>query len=258
VWVLCGTRLYCVDGGNRDGWKRPVRTAEPTPRLAPVVKKPAIKGIYGKLLAAYGPQDWWPAEEPFEVIVGAILTQSTSWRNAALAIDCLKTAGAMTPPALRALSHEELARLVYSSGYYNAKADKLRAVAVWLGETYADDIGAMSAAETAVLRRQLLGVHGIGEETADSIILYAANQPTFVIDAYSRRILGRLGLTPRGDSYHAYQLLFMESLPADAALFNEYHALLVRHGKDVCRPRPLCGGCCLRGGCRFSEVNQEE
>ncbi len=225
-----------------------------------------LGGVYRDLLECYGPQHWWPAEEPFEVMVGAVLTQSTSWRNAEMAIDRLKAAGVMTPEALRSLPLARLASLVYSSGYYNAKARKLQALAVWLGEEYRDDIGRLSAVATTILRRQLLAVHGIGDETADSIILYAANQPVFVIDAYTRRIFGRLceqgggfAMLPEGDSYPAYQLLFMENLPRDAALFNEYHALLVRHGKDVCCKQPRCGQCCLRRvHCRFNDSNQEE
>lgn len=226
----------------------------------------ALESVYQTLLDAYGPQAWWPAGEPFEVMVGAVLTQSTSWRNAELAINRLKTAGAMTPEALRSLPLSRLASLIHSSGYYNAKARKLQALAVWLGEEYRDDIARLSQTETSRLRGQLLAVHGIGEETADSIILYAANQPVFVIDAYTRRILDRLGarsdsfaLTPEGDSYHAYQLLFMSNLPQDAALFNEYHALLVRHGKNVCRKDPRCRQCCLRGSrCHFGNRDQEE
>ena len=232
--------------------------------------QPALEGVYRDMLAAYGPQHWWPAEEPFEVMVGAVLTQSTSWHNVELTIDRLKAAAVLTPEALRNLPLSRLASLVYSSGYYNAKARKLRALAVWFGEEYRDDIGRLSSTETSLLRRQLLAVHGIGEETADSIILYAANQPVFVIDAYTRRIFGRIFAhpggrsdrsvpSPEGDSYPAHQLLFMEGLPRDTALFNEYHALLVRHGKDVCRKDPQCWQCCLRGShCRFNDNNQEE
>ncbi len=232
--------------------------------------QPVLEGVYRDMLAAYGPQHWWPAEEPFEVMVGAVLTQSTSWHNAELAIDRLKAAAILTPEALRSLPLSRLASLVYSSGYYNAKARKLQALAVWFGEEYRDDIARLSSTETGALRRQLLTIHGIGEETADSIILYAANQPVFVIDAYTRRIFGRIFahldgrsdrsvLSPGSDSYPAYQLLFMEGLPCDATLFNEYHALLVRHGKDICRKDPLCWQCCLRGShCRFNDNSLEE
>ena len=207
--------------------------------------------IYRKLMARYGPQHWWPAPEPFEVIVGAILTQSAAWSNVEKAITSLKTAGALNPQALRQLPHDEVARLIYSSGYYNAKTQKLKSFARWLGENYNDDLDKLFAGSIDHLRRQLLSVHGIGYETADSIILYAANKPIFVIDAYTRRIINRIGLAPNNDSYTAYQALFMSNLPPDVKLFNEYHALLVCLAKNICRPHPLCRQCCLSDICRF-------
>ena len=207
--------------------------------------KEILLNIYQRLLAHYGPQHWWPAQEPFEVIVGAILTQSAAWINVEKAIGNLKAAGALSPSALRRLPHSEIARLIYSSGYYNAKAKKLKAFAQWLGETYHDDLEKMSDTNINELRQKLLAIYGIGEETADSIILYAANQPIFVIDAYTRRIISRTGLAPESNRYAAYQTLFMSNLPADARLFNEYHALLVCLAKHVCQPCPLCPQCCL-------------
>jgi endonuclease-3 related protein len=201
--------------------------------------------IYQRLLEQYGAQHWWPAQEPFEVIVGAILTQSAAWTNVEKAINNLKVAGALTPESLRRLSQSELAVLIYPCGYYNTKAMKLKAFAQWFGEQYDNDLDKLFVNNTGHLRQQLLAVYGIGEETADSIILYAANKPTFVIDAYTRRIISRLGLAPHNNVYSAYQALFMSNIPADARLFNEYHALLVRLGKDVCRTRPLCQQCCL-------------
>ncbi len=207
--------------------------------------------IYHHLLASYGPQHWWPAEEPFEVMVGAILTQSAAWRNVEKAIASLKKAGVLSPTGLRALSLSEIAALIHSCGYYNAKARKLKSLAHWLGESYKDDLGKLFAQSTDELRRQLLSVYGIGPETADSIILYAANQPIFIIDTYTRRIISRIGLALEKQSYQAYQSLFMSNLPAEPKLFNEYHALLVRLGKDVCRKQPLCRQCCLRHLCQF-------
>jgi len=201
--------------------------------------------VYQRLSNRYGPQYWWPAREPFEVIVGAILTQSAAWKNVEKALNSLRQAGVLTPRALRELSHPELARLIYSSGYFNAKARKLQAFANWLGERYHDNLDALCAGDIESLRQQLLGIHGIGEETADSIILYVGHKPVFVIDAYTRRILQRIGIAPAGNRYAACQRLFMSHLPADAVLFNEYHALLVRLGKETCRPRPLCRNCCL-------------
>jgi endonuclease-3 related protein len=204
-----------------------------------------LLNIYQRLLDQYGPQHWWPAQEPFEVIVGAILTQSAAWTNVEKAIANLKVAGKLSPEALRKTPDSELARLVYPCGYYNTKARKLKAFAQWFGEQYDDDLDKLFANNTGHLRQELLAVYGIGEETADSIILYAANKPTFVIDAYTRRIIGRLGLAPHSNTYSSFQAFFMTNLPADTGLFNEYHALFVRLGKDVCRTRPLCQQCCL-------------
>jgi len=207
--------------------------------------------IYRRLIAHYGPQHWWPAQEPFEVMVGAILTQSAAWRNVEKAIANLKIARALSPEALRCLSLSEVAALIYPCGYYNAKALKLKSLASWLGKYYDDDLNKLFSCNTTHLHQQLLSIHGIGQETADSIILYAANKPVFVIDAYTRRIINHIGLAPASNSYIAYQALFMDNLPSDAGLFNEYHALLVCLAKDVCRRHPLCQQCCLNGICRF-------
>ncbi len=205
--------------------------------------------IYDCLLGCYGPQHWWPGEGPFEVIIGAILTQSAAWGNVEKAIANLKAAGVLSPSALRQLPLPELSRLIFPSGYYNAKAVKIKAFVERLGERYSDDLGRLFAFDIARLRSELLSIHGIGDETADSIILYAARKPIFVIDAYTRRILRRLGLGPGRDSYAAFQAIFMENLPHDEALFNEYHALLVRHGKETCRRAPICSRCCLGACC---------
>jgi len=209
----------------------------------------ALLDIYQRLLAHFGPQHWWPAEESFEVIVGAILTQSAAWVNVEKAIANLRAAKALSPGTLRQLSLSKLATLVHPCGYYNAKAFKLKSFAFWLGNHYDDDLGRLFASKTADLRQQLLSIHGIGQETADSIILYAANKPIFVIDAYTRRIIKRIGLAPDKNSYAAYQAFFMKHLPPDTGLFNEYHALLVCQGKNVCRRHPLCQQCCLNDIC---------
>jgi len=165
------------------------------------------------------------------------------------AIANLKDAGALSAQALRDLPDTELARLVYPSGYYNAKARKLKALADWLGREYGDSLDKLFSQDTAALRAKLLEVHGIGEETADSILLYAGGHPVFVIDAYTRRTIDRLGLTPAAKNYTGYQKLFTDNLPADAAVFNEYHALLVTLGKEACRKKPLCLNCCLNPIC---------
>ena len=215
----------------------------------------ALLNIYRRLLARFGPQHWWPAQEPFEVIVGAILTQSAAWGNVEKAIANLRVAKALSPRTLRQLSLSKLAKLVHPCGYYNAKAFKLKSFALWLGNHYDDDLDRLFASNTDDLRQQLLSIHGIGQETADSILLYAANKPIFVIDAYTRRIINRIGLAPEKDSYAAYQAWFMEHLSPDAGLFNEYHALLVCQGKNVCRRRPLCPQCCLNDICQFYATN---
>ncbi len=208
-----------------------------------------LKSIYRQLLDTYGPQNWWPAEEPFEVMVGAILTQSAAWRNVEKAIANLKTAKVLSPQALRLLSLSEIATFIRPCIYYNAKAHKLKALVNWLGEYCQDNLSGLFTGSGDQLRRQLLSVWGIGEETADSILLYAGNKPFFVIDAYTRRIINRIGLAPDSNNYSAFQSLFMSNLPADTALFNEYHALLVCLGKDVCRKQPFCLRCCLKSVC---------
>ena len=183
-------------------------------------------------------------------MVGAILTQNTAWVNVEKALSNLKGAGALNPRALRQLSHQELAALIRPSGYYQAKASKLKALAEFVG-AYGDDLARLFSEATPNLREKLLNVHGIGEETADSILLYAARRPVFVVDAYTRRIFSRLGLGPGGDSYRRWQGFFMESLPLQEGLFNEYHALLVRHGKELCRKKPRCPACPVKDLCAF-------
>ncbi len=208
-----------------------------------------LTDIYQRLYDRYGPQCWWPADEPFEVIVGAILTQSTSWVNVEKAIVNLKEAGVLSPVALRRIPTEELAEIIRPSGYYNVKARKLQSFVERLGD-YDDSLEKMFAPDVPRLRSELLSIYGVGEETADSIILYAAGKPIFVIDAYTHRIMDRLGLNADYGNYAALQTFFMKNLPPDEKLFNEYHALFVRHGKEVCRKSsPSCDSCCLRNIC---------
>jgi endonuclease-3 related protein len=206
---------------------------------------------YRLLFARYGPQHWWPADTAFEVMVGAILTQSAAWGNVEKAISNLKQAEALTPVSLRQLPIDELAKLIYPSGYYKAKALKLKKFVERLEEAYQDSLDKLFSLDIPQLRNELLSIHGVGPETADSIILYAAHKPTFVIDAYTRRIISRLGLSPQRDDYATFQALFMDNLPADKKLFNEYHALFVRHGKESCKKAPLCDHCCLKGLCLY-------
>ncbi len=215
--------------------------------------------VYRHLYDTYGPQHWWPGETPFEVCIGAILTQAASWGNVEKGLANLKNAGVFSARALRETPQEDLARLLYPCGYYNAKARKVKAFVEHLGARYGDDLGAFLARPAEALRDELLGIHGIGEETADDIVLYAAGQPSFVVDAYTRRLLARLGLADETWAYGRLRALFMDALPRDAALFNEYHALIVRHGKERCRKRePLCGGCPVFSVCPFGTARLKD
>lgn len=208
--------------------------------------------VYRRLLATHGPQGWWPAENRFEVIAGAILTQSTAWTNVEKALASMRAAGCWSFEALASIPEPELADVIRSSGYYNAKARKLRAFALHLQERHDGDLDHMFDQEVPELRAELLSIHGIGEETADDIIVYAAGRPSFVMDSYTRRIVDRMGLTPTGSmaGYRAYQALFADNLPPDTPLFNEYHALLDHHAKVICTKRaPRCQVCCLADLC---------
>ena len=205
--------------------------------------------IHDRFYHQYGPQHWWPSDGPFETIIGAILTQNTAWKNVETALDNLKAAQALSPQRLRELPIDALAQLIRPSGYFNTKAKKLKAFANHLGDRYRDDLAAFLSQDTALLRQELLSIYGIGDETADDILLYAARLPSFVIDTYTRRILRRLGIAPERDRYGEFQSLFHENLHPDAQLFNEYHALLDRHAKETCRKSPLCNGCCLMDIC---------
>ncbi|MDD4873968.1 MAG: endonuclease [Dehalococcoidales bacterium] len=210
-----------------------------------------LKEIYQRLMTAYGPQQWWPAPSPFEVMVGAVLTQSTAWINVEKAIDNLKAAQVLSPESIRNVSFSDLAQIIKPSGYYNVKARKLKSLAYWLGATFADNIDKMAECDTKSLREQFLSVYGIGPETADSILLYVVKKPIFVIDTYTRRIISRIGLMLKDNSYDDYQRLFMVHLKADVVIYNEYHALLVKLAKEACNKKPLCRKCCLNDICRF-------
>ncbi len=208
--------------------------------------------IYDKLFEAYGEQHWWPGEDPFEISVGAILTQAVAWRNVERAIAALKKAGLLSVEAIAQASLGELAEHIRSTIYYNQKAKKLRCFSIYLIREYHGDLSELFALSVAEMRGRLLLLRGIGEETADSIILYAAKKPSFVIDGYTRRVLKRLGLINGNETYGSLRKLFMTSIPSDVNLYNEYHALLVRHGKERCRLRsPLCLGCPLNEVCVY-------
>jgi len=205
-----------------------------------------LMAMYRALFKAYGPQHWWPGDSPFEVMVGAVLTQNTAWVNVEKAIRNLKRERLLSPARLREVSPRRLALLIRPSGYFNIKADRLAHLMTFLTGRYGGNLARMLRDDPGELRKGLLLVNGIGPETADSIILYAAGNPVFVVDAYTKRIFGRHGLVTEGAGYDAVQQLFMGSLPGDAGLFNEYHALLVMVGKMHCKKgAPRCQGCPL-------------
>ena len=208
-----------------------------------------VRSLYDRLYATYGPQHWWPGDGPFDVIVGAILTQNTNWTNVEKALDKLRNANISSFKTIHGMDRNYLADLIRPSGYFNQKARKLHEFAVLVENDFNGDLDQLLDLPMDDLRTILLGIWGIGEETADDIVLYAAHKPSFVIDKYTRRIIDRLGWRPRGVRYRDYQLMFTEQLPSDAALFNEYHALLDEHGSTVCRPTPRCNQCCLQDIC---------
>jgi endonuclease-3 related protein len=204
--------------------------------------------IYALLSDHFGPQGWWPGDSPFEIMVGAVLTQNTNWENVRKAIANLKEAGMLSFSALSTLPIDELARLIQPSGYFNIKAKRLMNLLVMISERYEGRLELLLAEELTVARDALLSVKGIGPETADSILLYAANHPIFVVDTYTHRIFSRHHLIPEESDYHSLQEEFHDRLPAQSALYNEYHALIVALGKEYCRKKnPRCGQCPLQG-----------
>jgi endonuclease-3 related protein len=206
-----------------------------------------LRYIYKKLFSHFGPQHWWPGETPFEVAIGAILTQNTNWLNVEKAINNLKKHGLLSPKKLYYLPEKRLANLIRSSGYYNLKARRLREFLKLLFLAYHGSLKEMSHMETRTLRRELLSVKGIGPETADSILLYAFGKPVFVVDAYTKRVFSRHRIIKEGADYADVQDLFMRCLKEDVRLFNEYHALIVKLGKDFClRRKPKCDICPLK------------
>ena len=207
--------------------------------------------VYHRLYAAYGPQHWWPGDSPFEVVAGAILTQSAAWTNVETALASMRASGCWSWEAVDQIPESNLAQLVRSSGYFNAKARKLKAFAAHVAINYQGNLDRFFSKPAAPLREELLSIHGIGDETADDIMVYAANKPSFVIDTYTRRIMDRLGMTPDGarPKYGDYQAVFHDNLPPNVQLFNEFHALWDRHAKESCAKTPRCEGCCLLDVC---------
>ncbi|MBI4227030.1 MAG: endonuclease III domain-containing protein [Candidatus Omnitrophica bacterium] len=203
--------------------------------------------IYRRLLDRFGPRGWWPADTPFEVAVGAVLTQSTAWANVEQAIAALKRARALSPRRLLGAPIRQVARWIRPAGYFNLKARRLRALVAWWARR-GDPVITTRRQPVAALRRELLMIYGVGPETADSLLLYALGRPAFVVDAYTKRIFARHGWAPWGASYEELQGMFTRRLPPRAAQYNEYHALLVELGKTFCaKRRPRCHACPLRG-----------
>ena len=212
-----------------------------------VLKADLILKFYQKLYRHFGPQHWWPGETPFEVMVGAILTQNTAWKNVERAIENLKRENALSPEEINKMNIEKLAQLIKPSGFYNLKAKRLKSFIERFMEDFNGDIQEMKKLEKHTLREWLLSIPGIGRETADSIILYAIEKPIFVVDAYTRRILSRHGFIKGDEDYDEIQEIFHRNLPHDTGLFNEYHALIVRLGKEYCKKQnPLCETCPLK------------
>jgi len=204
-----------------------------------------LLAIFETLLSTFGPRHWWPGESPLEVVVGAILTQNTAWRNVEKAIRNLKGAALLDSMKLREIETERLAGIIRPAGFYRVKAIRLKAFVDFLWEEFGGRVEDMGEIETAELRARLLAVSGIGRETADSILLYALNKPVFVVDAYTVRFLRNHGIHDRTATYDEVQRFFMGHLPADVHLFNEFHALIVALGQQRCKKVPACGGCPL-------------
>lgn len=211
--------------------------------------------VYRRLADDYGPQQWWPAKTSFEVVVGAILTQNTAWTNVERAVAALDRAGGLTPEGLGGLERSALEGLIRPAGFFRQKAERLQAFVAYLQRHYEGSLTKYLGGEIDAVRRELLAQSGIGPETADAILLYAGGHPSFVVDAYTRRLFQRLGQLRGDEDYRTVRALFMARLPAEAALFNEYHALIVVHCKRRCRKsRPLCTACPLLALCHRPQL----
>jgi len=204
-----------------------------------------IDQLYARLFDHFGPQHWWPGQSPFEVIVGAVLTQNTSWINVRRAIDRLREADLLDPQAMYDLDLDELAELIRPAGYYRLKARRLNNLLALVIEQYGGSLERMFSVDMPSLREALLSVNGVGPQTADSILLYAAEMPSFVVDTYTHRILARHGMIGFDADYHQIKSFFEDTIEPDVARYNEFHALLVRVGHAHCRRKPKCDGCPL-------------
>lgn len=206
-----------------------------------------LKKIYDRLFSEFGSRNWWPGDTPFEVVIGAILTQNTNWTNVEKAIGNLKDAKVFTVKKLYNIDVSKFADLIKPAGYFNLKAKRVKKFINWLFENYDGNLTKLFKLDLQTLREELLSVNGIGPETADSIILYAANKPTFVVDAYTYRVFSRHELIPEDSTYDDIKYFFEDNLPEDVQLYNEYHALLVYLGKEYCKPKRKCENCPLNG-----------
>ncbi len=213
-----------------------------------------LLNIYALLRERFGHRDWWPGEMQFEVVVGAILTQRTSWRNVEKAIDNLAKSDAISPQAIIALTNEDLNTLILPSGFYRQKTKRLKRISSFLLEYGNGDFEKFDQIDTIELRRKLLEINGIGPETADSILLYAFHRPVFVVDAYTDRVFSRLALVESGLKYDNLQKYFVENLPVDVALYNDYHAQIVALCKHHCLTCPKCGDCPLVDICKTGQA----
>jgi len=214
----------------------------------PVNGNTLLLELYKRLFTSFGPRHWWPGDSPFEIAVGAILTQNTAWRNVEKAIANLKKKGLLSAEAIYSLPAETLAAHIRSAGYYNIKAKRLKHFVEFLFRESEGNFNRIVSWDLHTSRVKLLSINGVGPETADSILLYAADKPTFVVDAYTRRILSRHGLIPEEVSYDEIRSFFMDSLEPDVYIFNEFHALLVHLGHTFCAKRkPKCSSCPAMG-----------
>jgi endonuclease III related protein len=217
-----------------------------SPHMKKSVKnKKLLMAVYRELVGRFGHRNWWPAETPFEVCVGAILTQNTSWKNVVKAIANLKLASALDAHIIHRMPLEELAALIRPAGYFNVKARRLKNFVDHLVEKHDGNLSLLFNARLPDLREELLSINGVGKETADSIVLYAAEKPIFVVDAYTRRVLHRHGIIEEMADYDSIQSLFHANLPPDVPLYNDFHAQLVAVGHHFCGRKPRCHGCPL-------------
>ena len=210
------------------------------------LKASQLRKVYAALRKAFGHQKWWPGDTPFEVMVGAILTQNTAWTNVEKAILNLKKAKKLSFAALHRIPEKALSRLIRPAGYFNVKADRLKCFMEFLGRECQGDLSKLKRRTMPMLREKLLTVKGVGPETADSILLYALNKTSFVIDAYTKRIFSRHGLTADYETYEQWREIFTKALPENRDLYGDFHAQIVRTGKDYCRKVPRCERCPLR------------